>query len=57
MKNSTILVGRNYLLLHRIKQLLYYIEIFNLSFLKNHIEKKDGYKFDKIMKENFREFR
>ena len=28
------------------------IEIFNCSFLKNNIETKDGWKFDKIIKEN-----
>ena len=49
---STLLTGRNYLF-NSIAQSNYcIIESFNRSFLKNNIETKDGYKFDKIIREN-----
>ena len=50
MIKSTILIGRNYLF-NYIAQCNYsIIEIFNRSFSKNNIEKKDRGKFDRIIK-------
>ena len=52
----TILIGRNYLFKYIAQSNYCIIEIFNRSFLKNNIEKKDSWKFDKIIKENLWEF-
>ena len=44
--------GRNYLINYIAQSNYCTIEIFNRSFLKNNIEKKDSCKFDKVTKEN-----
>ena len=56
MVKSTILIGRNYLFNYIAQSNYCTIEIFNGSFLKNNIEKKDSCKFDKIIKENLWKF-
>ena len=56
MVKSTILIGWNYLFDYIAQSNYCIIEIFYRSFLKNNIETKDSWKFDKIIKENLWEF-
>ena len=56
MVKFTILTGRNYLFNCVAQSNYCTIEIFNQSFLKNNVEKRDSCKFDKVIKENLSEF-
>ena len=56
MVKFTILIGQNYLFNYVAQSNYCTIEIFNRSFLKNNIEKKDSCKSDKVITENLREF-
>ena len=53
---STILTGRSYWYNYIAQSNFCVIESFNLSFLKNNIETRDGCKFDKTIRENLWEF-
>ena len=56
MVKFTILIGQNYLFNYIAQNDYCTIETFNISFLKNYIEKKDSCKSDKVIKENLWEF-
>ena len=56
MVKFTILIGQNYLFNCVAQRNYCTIEIFNRSFLKNNIEKRDSCKFDKVIKEILSEF-
>ena len=56
MIKSTIIIDQNYLFNYITQSSFCIIEIFRRSFLKNNIETKDSYKFDKIVREIICEF-